>query len=303
MTAGRRRASIARLSRRLSPVPVVAAAFVSPAMAGPPSLSQQAAVAIPNPAVGSAVFNLRDVGAIAGSGPIQARVSGVFVNDESTSSANAEIVQTTPGAVCVRLTNFGLSGDEAVAIELTLSNLGGQIAGPQRVALINTPGAPVTNDQDPACSDPNTRPVAAAGADQTVADTDGQPGEPVTLNGAGSTDLDPDNALTYVWTNAQGQQIATGASASGVALPDGVNVLTLTVTDDSFDTSSNTASDSITVTVLAANQLPTANGGGDRSVADTDTQPGENVTLDGSQSTDPDGTISTYQWFRQTVPP
>jgi outer membrane autotransporter protein len=45
--------------------------------------------------------------------------------------------------------------------------------------------------------------------------------------------------------------------------------------------------------------VPTANAGPDRNVPDSDGQPGESVTLDGSGSTDTDGTIVSYQWFRQ----
>jgi hypothetical protein len=43
---------------------------------------------------------------------------------------------------------------------------------------------------------------------------------------------------------------------------------------------------------------PFANAGADRTVADTDALPGENVILDASASTDSDGTIVSYQWFR-----
>jgi outer membrane autotransporter protein len=45
------------------------------------------------------------------------------------------------------------------------------------------------------------------------------------------------------------------------------------------------------------NASPTANAGGDRTILDTDGQPGENVLLDGSASGDPDpGTVLTYLW-------
>jgi uncharacterized protein YhjY with autotransporter beta-barrel domain len=46
------------------------------------------------------------------------------------------------------------------------------------------------------------------------------------------------------------------------------------------------------------NQAPTANAGGDRLVNDTDRAAGENVLLNGSASTDPDGTIVSYEWLR-----
>jgi hypothetical protein len=45
------------------------------------------------------------------------------------------------------------------------------------------------------------------------------------------------------------------------------------------------------VTTTLANQAPTANAGADQAVASNVT-----VTLDGSHSSDPDGTISTYTW-------
>src|SRR5690606_24514961 len=42
---------------------------------------------------------------------------------------------------------------------------------------------------------------------------------------------------------------------------------------------------------------PTANAGADQNLPDSDAQPGEEVTLDGSASSDPDGTIVSYQWL------
>jgi outer membrane autotransporter protein len=144
--------------------------------------------------------------------------------------------------------------------------------------------------------------VADAGPDQTVRDTDGLPGEGVTLDGRASQSSVPGQTVisSYVWTNAQGVQIATGANPN-VRLPDGVNQILLTITEDDGSSSSSsstlTATDLVTITIQAS-QAPTANAGVDRTIADTDSQPGELVTLDGSASTDPDGTITTYQWFR-----
>ena len=50
------------------------------------------------------------------------------------------------------------------------------------------------------------------------------------------------------------------------------------------------------LTVTAPNQLPTADAGPDQTVIDTDDGGDEAVTLDGSASTDSDGTIATYSW-------
>jgi len=74
-------------------------------------------------------------------------------------------------------------------------------------------------------------PVADAGPDQTVTDTDNSGSEDVTLDGSGSTDPD-NNIATYEWFEGSitGTPIATGVSPT-VALAVGVHTLTLLVTD------------------------------------------------------------------------
>ena len=114
----------------------------------------------------------------------------------------------------------------------------------------------------------------------------------------GTTNL---NRNSYVWTNAQGQQIASGATAT-VRLPDGINQVTLTVSEIFPDEEGGTfvLSDSATVAItVEASSAPVANAGSSRTIADSDETPGELVTLDGSGSTDADGTIVLYEWFRE----
>jgi outer membrane autotransporter protein len=171
----------------------------------------------------------------------------------------------------------------------------------QRALLVSAASVPVwaMTQQVANAQTANQPPVANAGTYPTFPDTDGLPGELVNLNGSGSTDADG-NIVRYVWTNAQGVQIATGPTPQ-VRLPDGANPITLTVTDD-FDCqcsggSANTGSQTVTITV-APTSAPVANAGGNRAVPDTDHAPGETVTLDGSRSSDADGSIATYQWFR-----
>jgi outer membrane autotransporter protein len=138
----------------------------------------------------------------------------------------------------------------------------------------------------------NRPPIANAGADRIVADTNNQAGESVTLDGTLSSD--PDGTIaSYQWLVGANTVIATGPTPT-VQLTDGPRVITLRVTDNS----GNTATDTVTITVGAANPAtaPRANAGVDRTIADTDKLAGENVQLDGSASTDSDGTIAAYQW-------
>lgn len=142
-------------------------------------------------------------------------------------------------------------------------------------------------------------PVANPGPNRTVVDSDGLPGENVPLDGSASTPAQG-TIVSYVWTNAQGAQIATGPTPT-VRLPDGVNQIALTVTEDNSTSSSSqstlTATGIVNITVQPTS-LPVANPGISRSIADSDGRPGEAVTLDGSASTDLDGTVVSYQWFR-----
>ena len=130
-------------------------------------------------------------------------------------------------------------------------------------------------------------PVANAGADRVIADTDGTAGELVALSGTG-TDSDGTIA-TYQWVVGQ-TPLATGQNIQA-RLPDGVTLVTLIVTDNT----GNTGSDSVQITVNGGAR-PTANAGADRTIADSDGQPGEAVTLTGTGS-DSDGTIAGFDWM------
>ena len=136
----------------------------------------------------------------------------------------------------------------------------------------------------------NVSPTANAGADQTVLDADDNGSEDVTLDGSASVDSDGTIA-SYVWVE-NGTEIATGVSPT-VSLGVGSHTITLTVTDDE----DATASDAVVVVVNSpANASPTADAGPDQTVTDADGNGSENITLDGSASTDTDGTIATYVW-------
>jgi hypothetical protein len=132
---------------------------------------------------------------------------------------------------------------------------------------------------------PNTAPTATANTQggDTVVHTDTESAM-VNLQGAGS---DTDGTIiSYEWTN-NGAVIATEANPQ-VTLSAGVHTLTLTVTDDD----GATASDDVVVTV---NRLPVPE------ITAFQIAWTRNVELIGNASTDPDGSIVSYQWLQNGV--
>jgi len=139
----------------------------------------------------------------------------------------------------------------------------------------------------------NQPPTAHAGGNQTVTDTDAGGDENVTLDGSGS--MDPDGSIaSWVWTEGA-SEVATGETPT-VTFAVGTHTVTLTVTDNEGATDT----DQVVITVQAAppagNQPPTADAGGNQTVTDTDDGGDESVTLDGSGSMDPDGSIASWVW-------
>jgi hypothetical protein len=139
----------------------------------------------------------------------------------------------------------------------------------------------------------NEPPAADAGQAQTVNE-----GDVVTLSGTGSSDPD-DGIVQYVWTQTQGPAVTLSGSASAVASFTAPNTdsegaslaFQLTVTDAGGlqDTAA------CLVSVAWVNTPPQADAGEDQQVGS-----GDDVTLNGTRSTDPDGdTDLSYRW-RQT---
>ncbi len=88
----------------------------------------------------------------------------------------------------------------------------------------------------------NQAPLANAGADQTVTDTDNNGSQSVTLNGLGSSDADG-SIVSYAWS-ASGVTIPNGATPTA-NFPVGITLVTLTVTDNE----GATATDQVSITV------------------------------------------------------
>ena len=127
---------------------------------------------------------------------------------------------------------------------------------------------------------PNSPPTADAGPDQTVS-----PGI-VTFDGSGSSDSDG-SIVSYSW-DIGGTHLADGVNATYDAstVTPGTYTVTLTVTDDGTDT----ATDTVDITIVG-NLPPVANAGADQTI-----NIGDNATLDGSGSSDSDGSIVSYLW-------
>jgi len=138
----------------------------------------------------------------------------------------------------------------------------------------------------------NQAPIANAGNDITLQ----LPANSTTLVGSG-TDTDGTIA-SYLWTKISGPAAGTitnpaSATTTLTGLVQGVYQYQLKVTDNK----GATATDNITVTVNAANQVPAANAGNDISIQ----LPVNNITLAGSGS-DADGTVASYLWAKVSGP-
>jgi PKD repeat protein len=129
----------------------------------------------------------------------------------------------------------------------------------------------------------NQSPVANAGVNQSVTDSDGNGAEPVTLDGSNSHDPDGGTIVSYIWSEG-GSQIATGVSPS-VIFAVGSHTVTLEVTDDE----GASATDTMTVVVSPPANIPPI-------ASFTYSCNGLECNFDGSASTDSDGTIVTYEW-------
>ena len=239
---------------------------------------------------------------VADAGEDQTVASGAEVRLDGGGSSGSD--STIANYVWART---GGSGDDAVVLT------GADTGQPQFTADTLAPGAAdvthifeltVTDSAGEIDTDtvmvtviaPNAVPVADAGPDRTVGS-----GAMVELDGSRSNDSDG-TIGTYSWLRTGGTGtggvVLTGADTArpnftADTLPadanDVTHVFTLTVTDDAGGTSTDT----VEVTVTAGNVPPVADAGEDQTVAS-----GAMVELDGSRSTDGDGTISSYVWTR-----
>ncbi|MEI6086731.1 MAG: T9SS type A sorting domain-containing protein [Bacteroidota bacterium] len=136
--------------------------------------------------------------------------------------------------------------------------------------------------------------LANAGPNQTIT----LPLDSVSLTGLASTALNS-TISTYQWAQISGPSIAKfGTPNSGTTmattLKAGVYIFGLLVINNYKDSSAS----SVTITVIPQNLPPVVNVGTDQTI----TAPVSSVTVDGSLSKDPDGSIASYSWSQVSGP-
>ncbi|WP_158559118.1 PKD domain-containing protein [Deminuibacter soli] len=116
----------------------------------------------------------------------------------------------------------------------------------------------------------------------------------------GNTSTDAYGTITsYKWRKVSGPATGTWDDSKGYKLlltnlTEGTYVVELTVTDNN----NKSDKDTMKVIVAGANKTPVANAGKDQTI----NLPTTSVTLDGTGSYDPDGTVAKYYWSKITGP-
>ena len=170
----------------------------------------------------------------------------------------------------------GFVGDDSFTFTVSDSQL---ISDPAQISItvtkVNYP--PVADDQS-----------VTTNEDESIS---------ITLT-ATDTDNDP---LTYTIITMPTSGELTGNAPDLTYTPNpnfyGSDTLTFKANDGQADSNPATVS----ITVNAVNDAPVANAGLDQTVPDADGNEVETVTLDGSASYDPDGSISLYEWIEGTT--
>ncbi|MEI7627398.1 MAG: T9SS type A sorting domain-containing protein, partial [Bacteroidota bacterium] len=237
-----------------------------------------------------------------------------YAGISSTVVANAGVNQT----VTLPLDSVNLTGAASIAINSTISSYQWtQISGPS-IAKFGTPNLvnsiastlksgvyvfsiKVKNNYNDSSSSSvtitvnpqNFPPIVSAGSNQTIT----LPTSTVILTGT-ATDA-TGTIASYLWSQVSGPNTATIISKSAIStsvngLVAGSYVFQLQATDN-LGLSGN---GSVTITVNPQNLPPVANAGTDQII----TVPVSSVSVDGSLSIDPDGSIAIFGWSQISGP-
>ena len=172
---------------------------------------------------------------------------------------------------------------------------GGIGSGPTPTHRYTSPGTyrvflTVTDDRGGQREDHTTATITTGGNEAPTAKPGGPyavvVGQALQFNGSGS--FDPDGPITaYAWTFGDGGT-GTGPTPTHTYAATGTYTVTLKVTDNR----GVNVSASTTATVRSSNQLPVSRPGGPYTGV-----PGQAIQLNGTSSSDPDGSITAYQWY------
>lgn len=147
----------------------------------------------------------------------------------------------------------------------------------------------------------NVRPIARAGSDINITTAQAS----ASLNAGTSSDADG-TIVRYVWNKLDGPSfgtITTPVSTNGATTVTGLTEpgtyrYVVKVIDSRADWTFDTVAVIVKASSSPANKPPVANAG----TASTITLPTNNSTLNGSQSTDPDGYLTGYSWSKVSGP-
>ena len=173
-------------------------------------------------------------------------------------------------------------------------NTGTGVSPTNTYALAGTYTVTLTVTDDGGLTDAATSTATIVAAPQDpIADPNGPyngfEGQPVAFDGNGSFDPDGGNITAYDWDFGDGNT-GTGVAPSHAYATAGTYTVTLTVVDDEGATSAPVTT-TATIEAPQANIPPTSDPNGPY----TGTM-GQPVSFDGSGSSDPDGSIVSYEW-------
>lgn len=213
-----------------------------------------------------------------------------YIHDDHTEKSPTGITYTAP-LDSMTLFEYNASNSDKT-IQLTAQykdakgityNPGDLVIAPWQSVVLFETGVPV-----------NVPPTSNAGADIGVT----LPTSTATLDGTGSFDTDG-TITSYAWTKISGPSVSItspSASTTGLtALLEGSYVFRLTVTDNS---TAADIDDVVVIVAAAPNSPPVSRAGSDMVI----TLPVSSVNLDGTTSSDADGTITVYEWVKISGP-
>ena len=212
-------------------------------------------------------------------------ITGLTWSAGSTLHIASEVTGVSPTTIKVKVWLDGTAEPSTWQLQTTDSTAALQTAGSPTVYAYRpssaTGSSPISVDdfavKDLAAPVVNVDPVAAF--------TSSVAGLQVSVDGSSSSDADG-SVVSYAWDFGDGGS-ATGATATHPYTTAGTYVVTLTVTDDKGAT--NVATSSVTVTAPpVVNVDPVA--------AFTSSVAGLQVSVDGSSSSDADGSVVSYAW-------